>query len=365
MLSTFTMFGQKTLVFVGSFTGGKPSPGITVYEFNYQEAKLTPLDTVFNVVNPSYLTLAPSGKELYALTEADEGSKYGKIHAFKIDTVSGKVKFINSVNAGSKAPVHLEMSKDGKHLVNSNYTPAGVGLTKIQPDGSLTTLLQYMPFTEGSKVHKDRQDKAYMHSANFTPDGNYIVTQDLGADKMHVFELQKDAETPLQYSETMTVATKPGSGPRHFTFHPNGKFGYGITELDGSINAYTYNGGNFVLLDSYPSYKGEKRYGAADIRISPDGKFLYGSNRVSENTLVIYEIDQTTGLLTLVGHQNTGGEHPRNFSIDPTGKYIFVANQFTDNVVIFERNKKTGKLTPLPNELQVNNPACLQMHTYQ
>ena len=160
---------------------------------------------------------------------------------------------------------------------------------------------------------------------------------------------------------------KPGSGPRHFTFHPNGKFGYSIAELSGKISAYQYHNGNLEFIEDYMSYQqNQDIYGAADIHISPDGSFLYGSNRgPEEDSISIFSVNPDNGTLDLIGFEPTYGKHPRNFAIDPSGNFLLVANQFTDNIVIFRRNIKTGKLIKLPKEIYVDNPSSLQMRTYR
>ena len=165
--------------------------------------------------------------------------------------------------------------------------------------------------------------------------------------------------------DSLTIKTTPGAGPRHFTFHPNNKFAYCIEEISGTVSAYSYHNGKLDSIQKIFSYaKTQNAYASADIHISPDGLFLYASNRVTENTLSIFSINQQNGKLKLVGHQSTLGEHPRNFTIDPSGRYLLVANASTNNIVVFKRDIKTGLLTTTGNQIQISSPSCLVMRNY-
>ncbi len=168
---------------------------------------------------------------------------------------------------------------------------------------------------------------------------------------------------PLTPDASASVTVTAGNGPRHMTFHPNGKFAYVVEELSGSVGAYAYNKGKFTLLqhiNTHPEgFKGV--IGSAEIAVSPDGKFLYASNRGDENNLAIFSVHPTTGKLQLKGYQSTLGKAPRHFIIDPAGNYLLAANQDTDNVVIFKRNKKTGLLQEAGKQIKVSMPVCLQL----
>ncbi len=356
---------SKTLLFVGSFTDKKPDTGIHVYELDVTTGAVQLSDSVTQIINPSFLQIAPNGSYLYAATES-QLTTHGKIAAFRIDSLEGKLTLLNVQDAGGRNPAHIAVSSDSRYVVNSNYTDPSMGIFECLPDGSLQPLKQFLRFTDRSLI-AGRQDEAHIHSANFSPDGRYIVAQDLGADKMRVFKFTPNDTTPLQPDFDLQVKVQPGSGPRHFTFHPNKKFAYGIAELNGKITAYAYRQGEFSFLASYNSYsKKQTIYRAADIHISPDGKFLYTSNRgPEEDTIAIFEIDQKSGYLTAIGHEPTGGEHPRNFGIDPSGNFLLVANQFSNNIVIFKRDQDTGKLTKLAAEIKTKGPSSIQMFHYQ
>jgi 6-phosphogluconolactonase len=188
----------------------------------------------------------------------------------------------------------------------------------------------------------------------------------LGADKIRAFKFDQQKKEPLIALDNYDYTAFPGSGPRHFTFHPNNKFAYCIEELSGTITSFKYDSGKLDSIQRIFSYsKLQEEYNSADIHISPDGVFLYASNRWdNENTISIFSINKDNGRLTLIGHQSTYGDHPRNFTLDPTGNFLIVANQVTNNIVVFKRDIKTGLLTKTGKEIKVPSPSCLKMRKY-
>jgi 6-phosphogluconolactonase (cycloisomerase 2 family) len=354
---------KKTLLFVGSFTEKKPGEGIHIYEFNNETGEAILKFTLDGVNNTSFLKLSPNGKYLYSVLES-QMDYHGKVAAYKVDAINQKLDLINTQDCGGRNPAHLEIDKTGQYLVNSNYTDPSLSVFKINTDGSLNTYSQIIRFKDSSIV-KYRQESAHIHSSNFSPDNMALFAQDLGADKIRGFKFDSKHQDSILQNEN-PILLKPGSGPRHFTFSPNGKFGYGIFELSGRVTAYKYNNGNLEFVEDYPSYqKTQEIYLSADIHISPDGNFLYASNRgPEEDSISIFSINPENGELKLVGHEPTYGEHPRNFAIDPSGRYLLVANQFTNNIVVFKRDINTGKLERLPKDISVNSPSSIQIKTY-
>ena len=354
---------SKTLLFVGSFTDKKPGQGIYVYEFDDQTGKAILKSTVDNITNSSYLELSPHGRYVYSVVDAQMPHK-GSVAAFKVDVHNVELTLLNMQSSGGVNPVHLEVNKTGKLLVNSNYSDGSLSLFKIKENGSLAVSNQILHF-KGSSIIKSRQSASHMHSANFSPDGKFVFGYDLGTDKIRSFSLvkTKDSVSLVNFKERRI---KLGSGPRHFTFHPTGKFGYLANELSGKINVYQYNNGNLVFVEDYLSYAQQQdTYRTADIHVSPDGKFLYVSNRgPKEDSITVFRINHKNGKLTLVERVGTGGVHPRNFGIHPSGKFLLVANMFTNNIVVFKRNFKTGKLTKLDEEINVKSPSSIQIKTY-
>ncbi|HEX2536349.1 MAG TPA: lactonase family protein, partial [Chitinophagaceae bacterium] len=235
-------------------------------------------------------------------------------------------------------------------------------LLPVAKDGSLQPYVQLVQH-EGTGANKERQEKAHVHATVLSPDQRYVYVPDLGMDKVMAYRFQPAAEKPLQPAQPVFVRSEPGSGPRHFTFHPNGKWAYLVEELTGTVVAYRYANGKLTSLDrkaTHPNtYTGAK--GSADIHVSPDGRFLYASNRGDANTLAIFAIDSRTGKLTLKGYQPTLGVHPRNFAIDPSGNFLLVANRDSNAIVVFRRNPKTGLLRATGKTIEVPSPVCLKL----
>lgn len=363
----FKINGQnksKTYLFVGSYTGGKPDTGIYVYELNTKSGKLKKISTVDNITNPSFLTISPNGNFLYACTDT-KMTNAGSVSAFKIDSINGKLTFINKHASGGENPVYLTVHKGNKFIVNGNYTQGTISVFTANQNGSLNPYSQIIQFTDSS-INKLRQDKAHIHATVFSPNNDFIFLPDLGSDKIRVFKFDSSVTKPVILTNDYTVKTVAGSGPRHFTFHPNSKFAYCIEELSGMVSVYSYNNGTLDSIQRLFSYsKKQDSFASADIHISTDGLFLYSSNRGElENTIAIFSIDQNSGKLSLIGHQTAFGEHPRNFAIDPTGNFLLVANQITNNIIVFKRNLKTGLLIKTNNDIQVKRPSCLQLRNY-
>ncbi len=355
---------SKTYLFVGSYTDGKPDQGIYVYEFNSKSGQLKRTYTVDSIVNPSFLTISPNGKYLYACTETKLPTQ-GSISAFKIDSTKGKVSFINKQTSAGKNPVYLTVHQSNRFVATGNYSDGTVTVLPTQHNGSLGPPIQTIAFIDSS-INKARQERSHIHSTVFSPQNDYLYLPDLGADKIRAFKFDTSQSGPMISADQYTVHTKPGSGPRHFTFQPNQKFAYCIEELSGMVVAYSYSNGKLDSLQSIFSYSQKlESYGAADIHVSPDGLFLYTTNRgEQENTIAIFSIEPRSGKLKRVGHQSTYGNHPRNFTIDPTGKFLLVANQMTNNIIVFKRNKKTGLLSK-SQEVNIPRPSCLQMRIYR
>lgn len=355
---------SKTYLFAGTYTDGKPGKGIYIYEFNSETGNLKKVSNGHQITNPSFLTLSPAGEYLYACTDTKLPAE-GSVSAFRFDSINGSLTFLNKQKSGGENPVYVTTSRNNEFVINGNYTEGTVSVFKTNPDGSLRAVSQVIPF-QGSGPNPKRQDKAHIHAAVFSPDYEYIFFPDLGADKIRAYQFNHQDDLPLRSIENNDYTAVPGSGPRHFTFHPHHHFAYCIEELSGTITSFRYESGRLDSIQRIFSYsKLQEEYNSADIHISPDGLFLYASNRWdNENTLSIFSINPDSGILTLIGHQSTYGDHPRNFTLDPTGNFLIVANQVTNNIVVFKRDLKTGLLTKTGKEIKVPRPSCLQMRTY-
>lgn len=364
LLVTIAFSQTKTYLFVGTYTDDQPDSGIYIYEFNDSTGDLMLISQGTNITNPSFLTISPNGNYLYACTDTKMPNS-GSVSAFRFDSISGSLTFLNKQGSGGDNPVYLTTSKNNEFVINANYTAGSVSVFSTNVDGSLNPFSQLLSF-KGNSINSRRQEKAHIHAAVFSPDFKYIFFPDLGSDKIRVFEFDPTKKRPLKALEKLDAVAIPGSGPRHFTFHPTKPFAYCIEELSGMVSAYRIENGKLDSIQRIFSYsKLQEDYNSADIHISPDGLFLYASNRWDhENTLSIFSINQTIGTLKLIGHQSTLGDNPRNFVIDPTGHFLIVANQVSSKLIVFKRDLKTGLLTNTGNEITVKNPSCLQMRTY-
>jgi len=360
LVTSVFSIAQSFYMFVGTYTS-KGSKGIYVYKFDASTGKAEWLSNTDSIVNPSYLAIAPDKKHIYAVTETATNNT-GSISAFSFDRATGKLTFINKQPSGGANPCYVTVNNTNKWVVTGNYTGGNLSALPVNADGSLQPLSQLIQHT-GAGANKQRQEKAHVHSTVFSPDQKYLFTPDLGEDKVYIYNFNAASPKPLTPGSPAFVASEPGNGPRHFTFHPNNKFAYLIEEMGGAVAGYKYNSGKLSFIQriiTHPTdFKGD--VGSADIHVSPDGKFLYASNRGEENTITIFSIDQNSGKLTLKGYQSTMGQTPRNFNIDPSGNYLVVANQATDNIVIFKRDKKTGLLNETGEQIKVPTPVCIQM----
>jgi 6-phosphogluconolactonase len=351
---------QSYYLFVGTYTNNG-SKGIYVYRFNASTGKAEWVSNTDGLVNPSYLAIAPDKKHIYAVTETARNNS-GSVSAFSFDRGSGQLTFINKQPSGGDNPCYVSVHKNNKWVVVGNYSGGSLSAFPLNTDGSLQPFSQSIQH-QGKGIIEDRQEKSHVHATVFAPAQDYVFVPDLGLDKVMIYKFNPSVKAPLQEARKPYAASVPGSGPRHFTFHPSNQFAYLIEEMSGTVVTYRYKNGELTLvqrLATHPAnYKGE--IGSADIHVSPDGNFLYASNRGDENTITIFAINKKTGRLTLKDFQPTLGVAPRNFTIDPSGKYLLVANQETDNIVIFKRNKQTGLLEKTGEELKVPNPVCLQM----
>lgn len=360
LLLSSSVMAQHYYLFVGTYTNNNGSKGIYVYDFDAATGKASPVSSTENVVNPSFLTIAPGGKYVYAVNETN-GNRPGQVSAFSFDAAKGQLTYINQQPSGGDDPCYVSVTKDGKWVFVANYSGGSLSALPVNKDGSLKPYAQLIQHT-GHGINKSRQEKPHVHSVVLSPQQDYLLSADLGLDKIFVYKINKAATQPLSPATIPEVHTPPGSGPRHLAFHPNHQYVYLMEEMGGYVDAYSYSNGNLNLLQriaAHPEdYKGD--IGSADIHLTPDGRFLYGTNRGGENTITIYTV-QPDGTLKLQGFQSTKGVNPRNFTVDPSGNYLLVANQNTNNIVVFKINKQTGALTATGEEIKVPSPVYVQM----
>ena len=358
-LISFGSTAQNLHLFVGTYTNSG-SKGIYVYRFNVATGKATLISNTDSAVNPSYLAISANQKFVYAVNETGRKNP-GKVSSYSFNKNTGRLKFLNQQLSGGDDPCYVNVHKSNGWVLVGNYSGGSASVFAVNADGSLKPYTQLMQ-DSGKGVNASRQEKAHVHSTIFSPDQDYVFTPDLGLDKVMVYKFDAAAKRPLKPAIPSFVSTEPGSGPRHLAFHPNKKFCYLIEELTGTVSAYRYSNGKLTTFQRIATHPADfsGTIGSADIHTSPDGRFLYASNRGDENTITIFSINPANGRLQLKGFQPTMGKTPRNFIIDPTGKYLLVANQETDNIVVFKRNIQTGLLTATGEQLKVPAPVCLQ-----
>ncbi len=352
---------KNPYLLVGTYTSGK-SEGIYVYQFDSNNAD-SKLISVAKTSNPSYLAIAPNKKIVYAVNETADttGSIVGGgVTAFSFNEADGKLTAMDKQLSGGTNPCYVAVDKTSKWVFAGNYSSGTLAEFAVKSNGSINAASQVIAHT-GTGANKDRQEGSHVHSTVLSPDNNYLFVPNLGLDKVYIYQLNK-ATGKLTPTAEKSANSEPGSGPRHFEFAPNGQYAYLMEELTGTVVVYKYNNGKLSKqqrISSLPKdFTGAA--GSADIHVSPDGKFLYCSNRGDANSITIFSINQQNGKITVAGHQATLGKTPRNFNFDPTGKYLLVANQESDNIVIFKIDKKTGLLIDTGKKILVPNPVCIK-----
>ncbi len=353
---------KELWVYVGTYTsGGSKSEGIYLCRLDMAAGALQQVGLTRGVVEPSFLAMDRKGRYLYAVNELTEfeGKPSGAVSAFSINPQTRELTFINQQPTQGGAPCHLEVDASGRFVLVANYVGGNVAVFPVQPKGGLgaaSDLKQH----EGSGPDAKRQEGPHAHNVVLDADNRHAFVSDLGLDKIMVYRFD-GKQGRLTPGKPSWVSTQPGAGPRHLTFHPNGRFAFGITELSSTITSFAYDKKLGALkelqtVSALPQgFTGESY--CADIHVSPDGRFLYGSNR-GHDSLVVHAID-SSGRLTYVEHVLTRGRWPRSFAIDPTGRYLLVANQHTNNIFSFQRDLQTGKLTPVGEALEIPAPVCL------
>ena len=342
---------------IGTYTSSG-STGIYVYKFNTNTGAAEYVSET-KAVNPTYLAISANERYVYSVGENDK--KEAVAYAFSFDKQTGKLTLLNAQQTGSSGPCYISVSNSDRFVVTANYSGGSASVFPLTTDGSLQPVAKLLEF-EGTGPDINRQEKPHLHCAVFSPDQQYLFAADLGTDKLHKYNVNNT--TPfLTSGDPDAYKVEPGSGPRHLTFHPNGKYAYLINELSGKVTVFNYDNGNlepiqYIASDTSPGI-GSK--GSADIHVSPDGKFLYASNRANTNNVAIFSINAADGKLTVVGYQPTN-QHPRNFIITPNGKFLLVANMNSNDIQVFEIDKKTGLLNEdLSKRITaISRPVCLK-----
>ena len=344
-------------VYVGTYTEAPMGNGEGIYVFQFDPAmgSLSPVQTVTGIVNPSYLTTSADGAFLYAVSELDDGG----VVSFSRNAATGELTRLNSQKTHGAHPCFIRFVATGQFVMVPNYNGENVAIFPIAADGQLEPASSVVTH-HGSSINPDRQGEPHPHMISATPDGTYILVTDLGTDEIVVYTLDSEGKLARAEGVPSSIRTDPGAGPRHFAFSPNGRQLYVINELSSTIATFSHMDGHILPLQSISTLPAEFDgvSTCAQIVVSPDGRFVYGSNR-GHDSITIFAIDSGSGQLTFVDCQSTLGNEPRNFTIDPSGTWLLVGNQFSNTVATFRRDSETGRLTPAGELTAVPTPVAI------
>jgi len=345
---------------IGTYTKTQDK-GLFVYKFDSETGKLTFESASEGIKNPSYLAISNDGEKVYTVNESGTDRK-GGVSAFNFDAKLGKLNFINDQETIGAAPCYISISKNNKFIITANYAGGNISVLPLAADGKIDKVTQLIQH-EGSSINQNRQKEPHTHSAIFSPNGKTLYSADLGTDKLYAYQYKAKSLKPLTNAKQAFVKTEAGFGPRHFEFNQKGDKLYLLGELTGMISVYDRKSNQLKNVQNLSlntaDFKGIN--GAADIHLSNDGNFLYATNRGSVNEIVIFKVDEKTGILERVGAQSSLGKSPRNFLIDPTDQFLLVANQNSDDVFVLKRDKITGMLTYINEKISLGSPVCLKM----
>jgi 6-phosphogluconolactonase len=346
-------------VYVGTYTDGT-SRGIYRTSLDIVSGKATAPVLAVEAKNPSFLALHPSGRFLYAVSEVEDfqGAKTGGVLAFAIDPKTGDLTLLNQQPSEGGAPCHLVVDRSGKNLLVANYSGGSVALLRIGSEGRLQPA-SVVKLHEGQGPSTARQQKPHAHGIYLDAAERFAFAPDLGADRVFVYRFDADKGTLTPHG---AAAVAPGSGPRHLAFHPKGRHAYVISELSNTIDVFGYDPAKGELaatqtVTTLPEGFTGTSY-TAELEVSPDGRFLYGSNR-GHDSLVVFRIDPTSGRLALAGHVPVGGAWPRHFTIEPGGRLLLAAHQRSATVGFFSLDAASGTPKPIGATVAVDKPVCL------
>ena len=354
LLMSLSASASEHLIYIGTYTRST-GKGIYSVRLDRSTGKLSSPELVATTSNPSFITLSQDKSHLYAVSESSTMAT-----PFAVDLDTGKLTPDESRDSGGKAPCYLMADSTERALVVAHYHNGVLASLPINEDGSLGPAKSIHQHT-GSSVNPDRQEAAHVHSANIAPDDRFVIVCDLGLDKVFTYALDA-ANATLTPAATPFIATEPGAGPRHSAFSIEGQHVFVINELNSTLTCYAYDAatGALTALDTQPTLPADfdGNSTTAEVRVHPNGKFVYGSNR-GHDSIAVFAFDATTGKLTPIDHTPTGGRNPRNFNLSPDGKWLVAANQQSDSLTVFQVDADTGKLKPTEHTASVAMPVCV------
>lgn len=352
LLLTEVTFAQlNTNLLILTFNDKDSTNGIHAFNFDSKNGSFERKQPVFELENSFYFTVSADGKNIYT-------NSGDRVNSFKLHQKSGKITYLNK--APSNGSCYVSVDKNKKTVFVADYLGGNVLAIPLAKDGSFKEKnLQKIKHQKSGSGHP--QDKPRVHAAVLSPDEKHLFVPDLGTDQVFVYQYTSENNLPLKPTPTSLIKTTPGAGPRHLAFHPNGKFVYVVHQTIAQVSVFDYLDGMLKekqiisMVDS--NFTG--KHSGADVLVSPDGKFLYASNREDANEIVIFSIGKQ-GKLTLLKKQSSLGKRPVNIKMDPTGNFMLVANQFTNEVIIFRRDQNSGMLSQTGKKISVNKPVCIQ-----
>lgn len=335
---------------IGTYTSGS-SEGIYIYKFNLLTGDSEFVSSA-KVENPSYLTIS-NNKYVYAVSENKDNNAC--VSSFAFDSSKGSLTLLNTEKTDGASPCYIAVDKKNQIIATANYRGGSISIFGIQNDGFLSSVRQVIEFS-GAGPDPDRQTQSHLHCVRFSPDVKYLFATDLGTDAIYRFNI-KENQALLDESSLKKYKVSGGAGPRHLEFHPSGKTAYLIHELSGTLTGFRYNKGE---LEEFMSIEADSLHarGSADIAITPDGKYIYTSNRLKGDGVAVFSID-TKGKLQKKGYQYTGA-HPRNLMITPNGKFLLVACKDSHKIEVYEINQHSGSLTHIHKDILINMPVCMK-----
>lgn len=353
------MKGMSVKVYVGTYTEAQNGKGEGIYAFDFDEEKgtLVPAGVTPGVVNPSWLVVNDNRTALYSTSEGDPG----EVVAFRIEPKSGALAELNRVSSEGISPCYLSLTADGRYLLAANYTSGSFAAIPVATDGSLEAASDAVQ-RNGVSVDSSRQEGPHAHMISPSPDGRYVLVTDLGTDEITAYQFDGKNGLFGRSEETHTAAPlAAGAGPRHFAFSPDGETVYVINELDSTLAVFHFDSGTGAMrplqtISTLPKDFSELNY-PAQVLVSADGRFVYGSNRLHDS-IVVWKIKEQDGTVSTVGHTPTQGAFPRNFAFAPGEKWAIVANQNSNSLVIFARDAETGQLSQHGAPVDVHSPVA-------
>ena len=353
----------KFHVYAGTYTA-RTSRGIYLSRFDAGAGTLEPFLIAAEMANPTFLSLHPNGRFLYAVSKVrDAGGRHGgSVNAFSVAAGTGGLTLLNGEPSLGAGPCHVSVDRSGQTVLVANYASGSAAILPIRSDGGLRDASDHVQH-HGSSVHPERQTSPHAHSITPSPDNRFALVADLGLDRIMVYRLDVSAGR-LTPNDPPWASVSPGAGPRHVAFHPTLPLVYVVNELGNTVTAFAWDALQGALeeaqtISTLPPDFRDASY-AAEVRIAPSGRFLYASNR-GHDSIAVFAIDQATGLLTAVAHEPSLGKWPRHFVIDPAGGWLLAANQESDSVSIFRIEAATGRLSPAGHAAIVSMPVCLGM----